>query len=168
MQHWLYLAVAIVSEVLGTSALKGSEGFTRLWPSLVVVIGYASAFFFLSLTLRTIPVGVAYAIWAGAGIVLIALFSWLFLGQTLDIPALIGLVLTVAGVVVTTLFSRTISLCGRPLRRCPAAAVGRGGSTARSTTARHRFATTTAGGESRTGAGAGQAGHPGKKSTWNS
>lgn len=109
MQHWLYLAVAIVSEVLGTSALKGSEGFTRLWPSLVVVIGYASAFFFLSLTLRTIPVGVAYAIWAGAGIVLIALFSWLFLGQTLDIPAIIGLVLIVAGVVVINLFSDTIS-----------------------------------------------------------
>ncbi len=92
-----------------TSALKGSEGFTRPWPSLVVVIGYASAFFFLSLTLRTIPVGVAYAIWAGAGIVLIALFSWLFLGQTLDIPAIIGLVLIVAGVVVINLFSDTIS-----------------------------------------------------------
>ena len=74
-----------------------------------MVIGYASAFFFLSLTLRTIPVGVAYAIWAGAGIVLIALFSWLFLGQTLDIPAIIGLVLIVAGVVVINLFSDTIS-----------------------------------------------------------
>ena len=67
MQPWLYLGIAIVSEVIGTSALKAAEGFTRPWPSLVVIVGYASAFYFLSLTLRSIPVGVAYAIWAGVG-----------------------------------------------------------------------------------------------------
>ena len=81
MHHWLFLLVAIVSEVVGTTALKVADGFTRLWPSLVVVVGYASAFSLLSLTLKSIPVGVAYAIWSGVGVVLIALFGWLFLGQ---------------------------------------------------------------------------------------
>lgn len=109
MQHWLFLLVAIVSEVVGTTALKVADGFTRLWPSLVVVVGYASAFSLLSLTLKSIPVGVAYAIWSGVGVVLIALFGWLFLGQSLDTPALIGLVLIVVGVVVINLFSDTIS-----------------------------------------------------------
>ena len=109
MQHWLFLLVAIVSEVVGTTALKVADGFTRLWPSLVVVVGYASAFSLLSLTLKSIPVGVAYAIWSGVGVVLIALFGWLFLGQSLDTPALIGLVLIVVGVVVINLFSHTIS-----------------------------------------------------------
>ena len=109
MQHWLFLLVAIVSEVVGTTALKVADGFTRLWPSLVVVVGYASAFSFLSLTLKSIPVGVAYAIWSGVGVVLIALFGWLFLGQSLDIPALIGLVLIIVEVVVINLFSHTIS-----------------------------------------------------------
>ena len=109
MQHWLFLLVAIVSEVVGTTALKVADGFTRLWPSLVVVVGYASAFSLLSLTLKSIPVGVAYAIWSGVGVVLIALFGWLFLGQSLDTPALIGLVLIVVGVVVINLFSDKIS-----------------------------------------------------------
>lgn len=109
MQQWLFLSVAIVSEVLATSALKASEGFSRLWPSLVVVIGYATAFYFLSLTLRTIPVGVAYAIWSGAGVALIALIAWLFYGQALDMPAIVGLLLIVAGVVVINLFSKTLS-----------------------------------------------------------
>ena len=108
MQPWIYLAVAIVSEVIATSFLKTAEGFTRLWPSLVVVVGYMLAFYLLSLTLKTIPVGVAYAIWSGAGIVLIALSGWLFLGQSLDTPALIGLVLIIAGVAVINVFSRTV------------------------------------------------------------
>ena len=82
--QWLFLAVAIISEVIGTSALKGSEGFSRLWPSVIVVIGYASAFYFLSLTLDTIPIGVAYAIWSGAGVALIALIAWVLYGQVLD------------------------------------------------------------------------------------
>ncbi|WMJ09394.1 multidrug efflux SMR transporter [Nitrosomonas sp. sh817] len=109
MQSWIYLAIAIVSEVIATSFLKAAEGFTRFWPSLIVVLGYLLAFYLLSLTLRTIPVGVAYAIWSGVGIVLIALSGWLFLGQTLDTPALIGLSLIVAGVMVINVFSRTVT-----------------------------------------------------------
>jgi small multidrug resistance pump len=107
MKQWLFLSVAIISEVVATSALKASNGFTQLWPSLLVVAGYATAFFFLSLTLRTIPVGVAYAIWSGAGIVLIALIAWLVFGQSLDTPAIIGLALIIAGVVVLQVFSKS-------------------------------------------------------------
>ena len=109
MQQWILLAIAIVSEVIATSCLKAAEGFTRLWPSLVVVVGYLLAFYFLSLTLKTIPVGVAYAIWSGVGVVLIALSGWLFLGQSLDMPAVIGLSLIVAGVFVINVFSRTVA-----------------------------------------------------------
>lgn len=109
MKQWIFLSVAIVSEVVATSALKASEGFSRLWPSLIVVVGYAAAFYFLSLTLKTVPVGVAYAIWSGAGVALIALIAWLVFGQSLDIPAIIGLLLIIAGVVVLNLFSRTVS-----------------------------------------------------------
>jgi small multidrug resistance pump len=81
MKHWLFLGIAIVAEVTATSALKASEGFSRLWPSAVVVLGYGVAFYFLSLTLRTVPVGVAYAIWSGLGVVLVALLSWWLFGQ---------------------------------------------------------------------------------------
>ena len=109
MQHWIFLSIAIVSEVIATSCLKAAEGFTRLWPSMMVVVGYLLAFYFLSLTLKTIPVGVAYAIWSGVGVLLIALSGWLFLGQSLDIPAVIGLSLIVAGVVIINVFSRTVS-----------------------------------------------------------
>ena len=109
MQQWIYLTVAIFSEVIATSALKATEGFSRLGPSLIVVAGYAAAFFFLSLTLRTIPVGIAYAVWAGTGVALIALIGWLFLGQNLDPPAIIGLALIVAGVVVINVFSRSVT-----------------------------------------------------------
>ena len=109
MQQWIFLAVAIVSEVIATSFLKAAEGFTRLWPSLVVVTGYLLAFYLLSLTLKTIPVGVAYAIWSGVGFVLIALSGWLFLGQSLDMPAVIGLSLIIAGVAVINVFSRTVT-----------------------------------------------------------
>ena len=107
--HWLFLAAAIVSEVIGTSALKATEGFTRLWPSVIVAAGYGSAFYFLSLTLSVIPVGVAYAIWSGAGIVLIALIAWVFYGQTLDFPAIVGMALIVTGVVVLNVFSKTVT-----------------------------------------------------------
>ena len=109
MNAWFYLGVAIVSEVAATSALKASAGFTRLWPSLLVVGGYAAAFYFLSLTLRTIPIGVAYAIWSGAGVALIALIAWFFYGQALDGAAIIGLLLIVAGVIVLNVFSRTVT-----------------------------------------------------------
>lgn len=102
---YLYLAIAIVCEVIGTSALKATEGFTRLGPSIVVVVGYGLAFYFLSLTLRTVPVGVAYAIWSGAGVALITLIGWLVFKQRLDAAALAGIGLIVAGVVVIQFFS---------------------------------------------------------------
>ena len=106
MTH-LCLAIAIVAEVVATSALKASDGFTRLGPSLFAVAGYAVAFYFLSLTLRTMPVGIAYAIWCGGGIVLIALIGWLVLGQKLDAAALGGIALIMAGVAVINLFSKS-------------------------------------------------------------
>ena len=106
MNH-LYLIIAICAEVAGTTALKASEGFTRLIPSAFVVIGYGVAFFFLALTLRTIPVGIAYAIWSGCGIVLISLIGWIFYRQNLDWPAIAGIALILAGVVLINLFSTT-------------------------------------------------------------
>lgn len=108
MKNWIFLAIAIVSEVAATSALKSSEGFTRLLPSLLVVAGYGAAFYFLSLTLRSIPVGVAYAVWSGVGIALISVVAWIFLDQKLDAPAILGIVLISAGVVVMNVFSRTL------------------------------------------------------------
>ena len=104
---YLYLSVAIVAEVIATSALRASDGFTRLWPTVIVGIGYAVSFYFLSLTLRTMPVGIAYAVWSGVGIVLISGFAWLWLRQSLDLPALIGIGLIIAGVLVINLLSRT-------------------------------------------------------------
>jgi small multidrug resistance pump len=105
--HWLYLAIAIVAEVVGTSFLKASAGFTKLVPSLMVVVGYGLAFFFLSLTLDKVPVGIAYAVWSGAGVTLIAAIGWVFLGQKLDPAAMVGMSLIVAGVVVLNLFSKS-------------------------------------------------------------
>jgi small multidrug resistance pump len=107
--NWLYLAIAIVAEVFATSALKASEGFTRAMPSTLVVVGYGIAFYMLSLTLRTIPMGVVYAIWSGAGIVLITLVGYFMFRQRLDLPALVGIGLIVAGVLVMQLFSKTTS-----------------------------------------------------------
>ncbi len=107
MKNWLFLSVAIVSEVIATSALKQSEGFTKLAPSILVLAGYGLAFYFLSLTLRTIPVGIAYAVWAGAGIALISLIGWIVFNQKLDLPAFIGIGLIVSGVVVLNVFSKT-------------------------------------------------------------
>ena len=104
---WVYLFIAIVSEVIGTSALKSSHGFTRLMPSLVVVAGYATAFYFLSLTLNYIPVGIAYAIWSGVGILLLSLAGYVFYHQTLDFPAVLGILLIVAGVVLLCLCSKS-------------------------------------------------------------
>ncbi|MFI0545731.1 MAG: DMT family transporter [Brachymonas sp.] len=103
--HWLILFIAIAAEVMATSALKASAGFSKPLPSLITVVGYAIAFYCLALTLKTIPVGMAYAIWSGAGIVLISLVAWLVFGQKLDAPALIGMGLIVAGVLVIQIFS---------------------------------------------------------------
>ncbi|QFU15689.1 DMT family transporter [Microvirga thermotolerans] len=105
---YVYLLVAILGEVVATSALKASEGFTRLWPSVIVAVGYATAFFCLSLTLRTMPVGIVYALWSGIGIVLIALAGWFLYRQALDVPAILGMGLILAGVVVINLFSKTV------------------------------------------------------------
>ncbi len=107
MNAYVYLALAIVAEVVATSALKASEGFTRLGPSLLAAAGYGVAFYLLSLTLKSVPVGVAYAIWSGAGIVLIALIGWLVLKQPLNLVAMLGMALIVAGVAVIQLFSTT-------------------------------------------------------------
>ncbi len=104
---YLYLLVAIVTEVIATNALKASDGFTRLWPSSITVVGYLVSFYFLALVLKTIPVGVAYAIWSGAGIVLITLIAMVLFKQVPDAAALAGMGLIIAGVVVIQLFSKT-------------------------------------------------------------
>ena len=108
MNKWLLLMVAIVAEVIATSSLKASEGFRKFWPSVLVIACYVLSFYFLSLTLRDIPVGVVYAIWSGVGVVLVALIGWIVYRQHLDLPAIIGMLLIVAGVVVMNLFSKSV------------------------------------------------------------
>lgn len=107
--HYVYLLVAIVFEVAATSALKETHGFTRLWPSVLTVAGYAAAFYFLSLPMRMLPVGVVYAVWSGVGIVLIALVGWAVFRQSLDLAAVVGIGLILAGVVVINVFSSSVS-----------------------------------------------------------
>ena len=104
--HWLYLSTAILAEVIATSALKAAEGFTRLTPSLIVIFGYGTAFYALSLTLRTMQVGTAYAIWSGVGTVLISLIAWLLYNQKLDAAAIAGITLIIAGVVIIKFLSQ--------------------------------------------------------------
>lgn len=104
---YVALAAAIVAEVIATTALARTEGFTRFGPSVTAIVGYGIAFWFLALTLRTMPTGIVYAIWSGAGIVLIAAVAWLGFGQKLDLAAIIGLTLIIAGVAVINLFSDT-------------------------------------------------------------
>jgi small multidrug resistance pump len=103
---WTWLVIAIIAEVIATSALRASNGFTRLVPSVIVVVGYGLAFYGLSLTLRNIPVGIVYAVWSGVGIVLITLVAMALYRQVPDLPAVFGLGLIVAGVVVLNLFSK--------------------------------------------------------------
>lgn len=102
---YIYLLVAIVAEVLGTVALKSSQEFTRFWPSVAVVVGYVVAFYMLTLVLRTIPVGIAYAFWAGLGIVLVTLIGVVVFKERLDLPAIVGLAMIIGGVVVIQVFS---------------------------------------------------------------
>jgi small multidrug resistance pump len=106
--QYLYLTLAIVAEVAATSALKASEEFTRLLPSLIVVVGYGVAFYFLTLVLRTMPLGIAYAVWSGLGVVLVAMIGAVVYGQIPDPPAVIGLSLIIAGVFVVNVFSKTV------------------------------------------------------------
>ena len=107
MIAYLYLSVAIVAEVIATTALRAADGFTQVLPSAISIIGYVVAFYFLSLTLRTMPVGVAYAIWSGVGIVLISLAGWLLYKQMLDLPAIVGMAMIMGGVIVINLFSKS-------------------------------------------------------------
>ncbi len=105
---YVYLALAILAEVVGTSALKASEEFTKLIPSIIVIAGYGLAFYLMTLVLRTIPIGITYAVWSGVGIVLIAVVGTIFYKQIPDVPAIIGMALIISGVVVIHLFSKTI------------------------------------------------------------
>jgi len=105
--NWLFLSIAIVSEVIATSALKAADGFTKPMPSVVVVLGYGLAFYCLSLTLRTIPVGVAYAVWSGVGIVLVSVVGWVLYDQRLDAAALVGIGLIASGVMVLNMLSKS-------------------------------------------------------------
>lgn len=105
MNNWVYLGLAIFSEVVATASLKSTEGFTRLVPSIVVLVGYSAAFYFLSLTLENIPIGVAYAVWSGVGVATITLVSFVLYDQKIDAAGLIGIGLIVTGVVVLRLFS---------------------------------------------------------------
>lgn len=108
MNHWLALAIAIIAEVIGTTALKASNEFTRMLPSLIVVVGYGAAFYFMSISMRVLPIGIMYAIWSGMGIVLISVLGWLVYRQTIDTPAMIGLAFIIAGVIIINLFSKSV------------------------------------------------------------
>ena len=107
MTGLIYLGIAIVGEVIATSFLRASAGFSQLVPTIVVVVGYGITFYFFSLALQTIPVGIGYAIWSGAGIVLISVIAYFVYGQSLDLPALVGIGLILAGVLVINLFSQS-------------------------------------------------------------
>jgi small multidrug resistance pump len=106
--HWIYLAFAILFEVAGTTALKAADGFTRPLPVIIVVVGYLAAFFFLGLSLKSLPVGIAYAVWAAIGMVLIAIMGWLAFGEQLDAWAIAGIMLIVIGVVLVSGVSRSV------------------------------------------------------------
>ena len=107
MNKWVYLTLAIFSEVMATASLKSTEGFSKLWPSVIVLVGYSAAFYFLSLTLDTIPIGVAYAIWSGVGVAAITLVSIFVFDQKIDVAGFVGIGLIVAGVIILRLFSES-------------------------------------------------------------
>jgi small multidrug resistance pump len=107
--QYAYLVIAVVAEVIATTALKASDGFTRPWPSLLVTLGYGVAFYFLSLIVQTMPLGIVYAVWSGAGIVLVAAVGAVWLKQIPDWPAVVGMTLILAGVVIVNLFSKTVA-----------------------------------------------------------
>lgn len=112
MSHWVYLSIAIVAEVVGTLFLKSSDGFSKVIPSVIVVVSYVLAFYLLSISLKSISVGIAYAVWAGAGVALIAVAGFIFFGQKLDMAAILGMVLIVSGVVVINVFSASAENSG--------------------------------------------------------
>ncbi|WP_209596305.1 SMR family transporter [Ruegeria sp. HKCCSP351] len=106
-QAYLYLLLAVLAETIGTTALQASQQFTRFWPSVIVIVGYAFAFYLLAMTLKVMPVGIVYAIWSGLGIFLIALIGFIVFGQRLDWPAILGLAMILAGILIIHLFSKT-------------------------------------------------------------
>ena len=106
-KHYLFLIVAVFAETIGTSSIQASQQFTRLWPSVLALISFGFAFYFLSLTLKFLPVGIMYALWSGLGIVFIAIIGWVYFGQKLDLAAVFGMTLILAGIVVINLFSAT-------------------------------------------------------------
>lgn len=103
---WLFLIFSVICEVIATTALRASEGFTKLGPAVITVLFYAVAFYSLTFPMKTMPTGIIYAIWSGAGIVLISLIGWLYQGQKLDLPAVAGISLILLGVIVINIFSR--------------------------------------------------------------
>lgn len=107
MSKWAYLVLAILSEVLATASLKSTEGFTRFWPSILVLVGYSAAFYFLSLTLDSIPIGVAYAIWSGVGVATITLISIFFFEQKIDLASIIGIILIISGVIILRFYGES-------------------------------------------------------------
>jgi len=106
---YIYLAIAIIAEVTATSTLKASAEFSKLMPSIIVIVGFLVALYFMALVLRTIPVGITYAVWSGLGIILVTAVSYFLYGETPDIPAIIGMVLIISGVVVINVFSENVS-----------------------------------------------------------
>ncbi|WP_306352675.1 DMT family transporter [Flavobacterium sp. '19STA2R22 D10 B1'] len=109
MKKFIFLFIAILFETVATSALKASDQFTKLIPTIIVLIGYVAAFYFLSLTLKSIPIGIAYAIWSGVGIVLITIAGIFIYKEIPDLPAVIGLLLIISGVIIINVFSKTTS-----------------------------------------------------------
>lgn len=109
MPVYLILALAVMFETVGTTALKASEQFTKLGPSIVVVLAYAVSFYLLSITLRTMSVGIVYALWSGLGIVMIASIGWAVFGQKLDLAAIAGLIMIIGGIAVIHLFSNSVT-----------------------------------------------------------
>jgi len=108
LNHWIALTVAIIAEVIGTTALKASNEFTQLIPSIIVVTGYGIAFYFMAISLRVLPVGIMYAIWSGMGIVLVSVIAWVVYKQNLDLASLVGIGLIISGVLVINLFSTSV------------------------------------------------------------
>ena len=106
---WVYLGLSIVAEIIATSALQATQGFSKLWPSVLTLASYAFAFYFLSLTLRSIPLGIAYAIWSGVGIVCVSIIAYFLYKQSLDLPAILGMSMIVGGVVIINLFSKSVA-----------------------------------------------------------
>lgn len=105
--HYIILFFAIVTETIGTTALQASNQFSKLWPSVIVVVAYSASFYLMALALKVIPVGIAYAIWSGVGILMIAIIGFAVFGQKLDLPAILGMGLILVGILLIHLFSAT-------------------------------------------------------------